>query len=234
MSPTDPRHGTYAGGRIHRADDEPVCTPCRRAEARYEQERLLDALAGRPRRLHAIGTQRRLQALVALGHTFTRIAEALDMSPSGAHRLATRPRSYVRATTAAKVDALYEAWSMSLPPSNTSTERKAAAYARGIAQKHSWPPPLAWEGIDIDDPNAVPDPGGVDDDIDPVVVQRILAGDPTPAHAATPAERHLVVTAWETTGRPLRALIDLTGWKPERYRTPSSTHTTNTEENTAA
>lgn len=48
MTPDDPRHGSYAGGRVHRADNEDLCEPCRRAEARYEQERQLDITHGRP------------------------------------------------------------------------------------------------------------------------------------------------------------------------------------------
>lgn len=220
MSPTDPRHGTYAGGRIHRAADQDVCEPCRRAEARYEQARVLDQLSGRPRVLPATGTQRRLQALAALGHTWARMGEALDMTASGAHHLATKNKAYLRATTAAKVNALYEAWSMTLPSETTSVERKNASYARTVARKRSWAPPLAWEGLDIDDPATSPDHGGTDDDVDPVVIERILAGDSTPAHTATPAERHLVVAAWPgRTGRPINDLARLTGWKPERYLT---------------
>lgn len=221
MSPTDPRHGTYAGGRLHREVDEDTCDACKYAEARYERARQLDILNGRPRSIDATGTQRRLQALAALGHTWGRIGEALGMTASGAHHLATKAKAYVRATTAAKVEALFDAWSMTLPPEISTTERKNASYARTVARKRHWSPPLAWEGVDVDDPTATPDLGGTtDDDIDPVVIERILAGDPTPAHTATPTERHLVVTAWsDRTGRPINDLARITGWKPERYLT---------------
>lgn len=238
MSPTDPRHGTYAGGRLHREVDEDTCDACKYAEARYERARQLDILNGRPRSIGATGTQRRLQALAALGHTWGRIGEALGMTASGAHHLATKNKAYVRATTAAKVHALFDAWSMTLPPETTTTERKNASYARGVARKRSWNPPLAWEGVDVDDPAATPDLGDTaedddtpEDDVDPVVIERILAGDPTPARTATPTERHLVVTAWvERTGRPINDLARLTGWQPNRYRNPPTT----TEEHNAA
>jgi hypothetical protein len=217
MLPDDPRHSTYAGGRVHRGDNEEVCEPCRRAEARYEQARLLDRLNGHPRTLPSLGTMRRIQALVALGHSFTRIAEALgDVTPGAAWALAHRMGPDARATTAAKVASLYEAWSMQLPPAATTNQRKAARYARTIATKHGWPPPLAWDDIDND-----PAPAATVEhlDVDPVVVERILAGD---AVNATTAERRAVVARWPETGRSYADLARLTGWKVERYH-PTAT-----------
>jgi hypothetical protein len=185
MLPDDPRHGTYAGGRVHRADHQPVCDPCAYAEARYERARQLDILNGRPAPCRP-GHPPPLQALVALGHSFGRIGEALDMTGAGAWALGTRDRAYVRATTVAKVASLYEAWSMTLPPEITTNERKAAAYARTVATKHGWLPPLAWDDIDHD-----PEPAGhpTRDDVDWVVVERILAGDacPPPPPSAAPS-----------------------------------------------
>jgi hypothetical protein len=189
MLPDDPRHSTYAGGRVHRGDNEEVCEPCRRAEARYEQARLLDRLNGHPRTLPSLGTMRRIQALVALGHSFTRIAEALgDVTPGAAWALAHR----------------------------MGPDARAARYARTIATKHGWPPPLAWDDIDND-----PAPAATVEhlDVDPVVVERILAGD---AVNATTAERRAVVARWPETGRSYADLARLTGWKVERYH-PTAT-----------
>jgi hypothetical protein len=217
VSPEDPRHGTYAGGRVHRAHHQPVCDPCAYAEARYERARQLDILNGRPRSLPCLGTRRRLQALVALGHSYSRIGEALAMTPAGAWALGTRDRAYVRATTVAKVSSLYEAWSMLLPPETTTNERKAAAYARTVATKNSWLPPLAWDDIDHDpEPAAATDHG----DVDWVVVERVLAGDVVPT---TTAERRAIVTRWPETGRPYNDLARLTGWKVERYHQTQET-----------
>lgn len=214
MTPDDPRHGTYAGGRQHRAAGQDVCDPCRRAEARYEQARQLDILAGRPRVVPTIGTRRRLQALVALGHDFARLGEALGMSRAGAHAHATRPKDHVRATTAAKVASLYEAWSMTLPPSTTTAEKKAVSYARTVARRHGWVPPLAWDDIDTDADPVATRPDGLHDE---AVVERILAGQQLPASSITKADRLEVVARWHTTGRPLADLERL-GWKPDRYR----------------
>lgn len=218
MTPDDPRHGTYAGGSAHRAAGEDVCPRCLRAEARYEQERQLDLLSGHPRAVPAVGMQRRLQALVALGHTFRHIGAALAVSPSAAHYLATRDKAYARATTVAKVHSLYEAWSMLLPPSATSVDQKNASYARTVAAKRGWAPPLAWEGIDIDDPAAVPDHGAPrdDDQVDDVAVQRALAGDST-VHLNR-LERFDVVRRARAAGWSLRDIEERTSiTKPERY-----------------
>jgi hypothetical protein len=213
MNPEDPRHGTYAGGRIHRAAGEDVCGPCRRAEARYEQERVLDRLSGRPRMVPATGIERRIRALVALGHSFARIGEALDVSGGGAWALAHRMGPEARATTAVKVASLYDAWSMTLPPTGTGLEQKAASYARTVARKHGWAPPLAWDDIDRD-PYPAQDVDAAHHVVDLVVVERILAGDLVPANIA---EKRAVVARWPETGRPYADLAALTGWKVERY-----------------
>lgn len=67
---------------------------------------------------------------------------------------------------------------------------------------------------------AGPGPVVVDDVVDgpgdPVVVERILAGDPVPANQA---ERLAVIAAWTALGRPLAHLEQLTGWNTHRYKT---------------
>lgn len=219
MSPDDPRHGTTAGRKAHETAGTPICVACARAAARYEQELQLDRFAGRPRILPARGTRRRVQALVALGHTFARMAEALEMTQSGACALAHRPASIVRSSTATKVASLYDAWSMTLPPAGTGKERKAATYARTVAAKHGWLPPLAWDDIDNDSRPAVgavrrhdPKPLHV---VDLIVVERALAGEHV---AANVAERRQIVAAARGRGWPLEVITDRTGiTKPERY-----------------
>ncbi len=223
MSPDDPRHGTYPGGRVRRDAGQKPCRPCADAEARYEQARQLDILNGRPRAIPALGTLRRLRALVALGHTFTRIAQALEISQQGAHYLTTRERDYVRATTAAKVDALYEAWSMALPPSGTTADRKGATYARTVATKRGWLPPLAWDDIDTDPAPA--DHTRDHDHLDDVAIQRRMDGDRTVR--LTKPEATELVRRWTHSGRPLNECERITGLNARRY-------TNNTHEEHAA
>lgn len=242
MSPTDPRHGRpgRAGYDQHRLDHEQPCQPCRDAAARYERGRQLDLLNGHTRMTDATGTRRRMQALVALGHTFGRLGPALGMTQAGASHIANSTRNTVRTATADRVTTLYEQWSMTLPPQTTSTDRKNAAYARTVARRNHWAVPLAWEGLDMNDPNTEPyattntrpDPN----DVDTVLVERVLGGDLSVAPDATTAERRLIVAAWTNhTGRPLRALEREAGWKPERYKTPAHPSTALTsKEHTAA
>ncbi len=191
-------------------------TPAAAPKPATSKHASLDILNGRPRSLPAIGTMRRLQALAALGHTFARIADGLGMSQAGAHHLATRDRAYVRATTAAKVDALYDAWSMTLPPETTSAERKAATYARGVARKHGWAPPLAWDDIDTD-PRPLQPTAARRSVVDVAVIDRILGGDWHLASTATVEERVAVTTTWTRRGGSLNDLERLTGWRADRY-----------------
>lgn len=216
MRTDDPRHGTYAGGRVHRKDDETVCDPCLRAEARYEQARQLDILNGRPRRIPAAGIQLRIRALVALGHSFARIGEALEMTLSGAWSLAHQDKAYSWATTAAKVDTLYEAWSMQLPPGETMPERKAAKYARTVAGKHGWLPPLALDDDRLDDPTYQPTAlrPVKPRDLDDVAITRRMDGDRTVR--LTKAEKAELRRRWVATGRPLNEMQRVTGVNSHR------------------
>lgn len=148
MRADDPRHGTNAG---YDAGCRGSC--CRRAAAEYERQRRYDTILGRPpRTLDAQGTQRRIQALVAIGYTFREIAERLGVSHDRARGLATRPTQFVRRTTADDVAAVFEELCMKPAP-----EGWHSSYAKTTARRNGWLPPLAW--LDIDDPDERPDAG---------------------------------------------------------------------------
>lgn len=89
----------------------------------------------------------------------------------------------------------------------------ARSYARTVAKKNGWLPPLAWDDIDRDPEPPTAEPVYLDE----VVVDRILAGDRLDA---TPAERAEVVRRWLNTGRPLADLERLTGWNGAREQEP--------------
>lgn len=227
MNPGDPRHGTPAGGRVHRDHGEKPCRPCADAEARYERGRQHDLLNGRPRALPAHGTQLRLQALVALGHTFTRVGHELGTGVEAARLLAVRPRAFVRSTTAARVADLYDAWSMTLPPATTSRERRAATYARTVATKRGWLPPLALDDDRIDDPGYRPtkhptpaELQGLDRDYDHAVVERVLAGDPRP-RKLTHREAGEVVRRLRARGHSDHDIEHTWGLNATRYTHPT-------------
>jgi len=129
------------------------------------------------------GTRRRLQALVALGWSQSRLATLMGME---ARNLGTvihdRRGGRVTAATAAKARALYDDMWDRLPQSGGRWEKLAIANAKSAAVRHGWVPPLAWDDDTIDDPDASPAvPVDEDDtDVDPIAVARAIAGDPSP------------------------------------------------------
>lgn len=96
----------------------------------------------------SLGTHRRLQALRAVGYTPNHIAAELGITKQAVQQWANHPQ--VRATTALKVDELFQRLHMIPGPSKRS---------RQYAKRMGWPPPLAWNEGEIDDPDAQPHTG---------------------------------------------------------------------------
>lgn len=145
MRADDPRHGTMRGYAQGCRD---IC--CRRAKARYEKGRRYNAVTGRALAIPAIGTQRRIQALMALGWTTTDIAHACGWTHRNRVRQILggqkgRPTRWVTRTTAAKVGQVYDRLSMTLPEMNGPRRR-----SRSMALRLGYAPPLAWDDIDTD------------------------------------------------------------------------------------
>lgn len=216
MNAADPRHGTTRGFHAGCRD---LC--CRRAIARDEKARRLDKLRG-GRAVPAIGDQRRLQALMALGWSSTEIAAAAGL-PHRNHVLRIlngqkgKPTLWVERKTHQWVCEVYEALSMSFSDSPYS------ARTRAWAQRQGFLPPLAWDNPD--DPSEQPGSCAQEhvdkavprtlETADPVVVQRILSGEwKLPSN---PAERTEVCRRWVTNGGSTFALAKITGWRVERY-----------------
>lgn len=102
----------------------------------------------------ATGTRRRLQALVANGHSQARIGGRLGITPQNFTSTINGDR--VTAATARAVVRLYdELWNVP-PDESTHRRRIAASRARNVARAKGWPPPMAWDDDDIDDPAAGP------------------------------------------------------------------------------
>lgn len=168
--------------------------------ADYRKRRYLTGLQMIP----AIGTQRRVRALHALGWTAVHIAEYGDWrTPNAVSEVHKRQR--VTKSTAAAIESAYAALSMRVGPSETT---------RRLAARRGWPGPLEWDDIDNDtSPHRALPADDTDDGIDPVVIERILAGDWR--HPATPAERYAVLDRWT---RSDSALEKLTRWNIARMR----------------
>ena len=143
MSPDDPRHGTRAGYNAHQKQSETACDACKRAAATYQARREWEKLQGRPRSIPAIGVQRRIQALMAIGWSSAEQAKVLGRHKRVIERL--RFVTFVHRETYDQIVAMYEQLSGRPGPSTISrTRARAAGYA----------PPLAWD--DIDDPDEQP------------------------------------------------------------------------------
>jgi transcriptional regulator with XRE-family HTH domain len=106
-------------------------------------------------RVLAFGAQRRLQALVALGWSQSKLAARLGVLRSNSTALMTR--THLSAATVRAVHKLYDELWDQFPPEDTHRDKIAATRARKHAQKHRWAPPLAWDDDAIDDPNAQPE-----------------------------------------------------------------------------
>lgn len=153
--------GTTTGRRLHiRRGDKP-CDPCATAHRRYMKRREFHTgqLQAPP-----IGVARRLQALAVVGHSSDDLAPLLGVNPSLVRRLRRGTQAFVRATTHRRVDEVFRALQMT-PGTNESTARQA--------KQRGWVPAFAWESHTIDDPNALPNLTGYNED----TVQALLAGE---------------------------------------------------------
>lgn len=131
----------------------------------------------------AVGTTRRVQALMAIGWRKPDLAAA--GIPSA--QLVTRARSHVTAATWRQVREVYDRLSMTPGPS---------APARARATRRGYPPPLAWDDNAIDDPRATPQFGRPGDAaVDPVAVASVATGQGgTPGHVSLNSDERLAAT----------------------------------------
>ncbi|MFD5564502.1 hypothetical protein [Kitasatospora griseola] len=104
----------------------------------------------------AVGTVRRLQALVVNGYPPAVIALRLGMPRQRLHDLLHGRHQRAAVHTAARVSHLYLEWWDQ--PAEQRVTSAAAERARTIATAHGWMPAAAWD--DIDDPAVEPDLGG--------------------------------------------------------------------------
>lgn len=97
--------------------------------------------------ISAVGTRRRLQALVAMGHTTRYLAEHLGIYQRAVTMITAGEQEHVEALTAFTTARLFKKLQLVPGPSSIG---------RGRAVRKGWPPPLAWDEGSIDDPQARP------------------------------------------------------------------------------
>lgn len=103
------------------------------------------------------GTKWRARALVAMGHSAVRIAEATDLNIDTVRQLLRGETGRVTGELRERITGLYEEWWDKTPPRETASQRQAASLALTIAARENWPAPMALDEADPDyDPGHVP------------------------------------------------------------------------------
>ncbi|WP_304452849.1 hypothetical protein [Nocardiopsis sp. YSL2] len=102
----------------------------------------------------ATGTQRRLAALIRIGWSQRRLAALLGTQQPTISRWLHATR--VSLATHQSVIDLYDRLWDTAPPQATPGQRAAASRARRFATEAGWPPPMAWDDDELDDPAAQP------------------------------------------------------------------------------
>lgn len=155
-----------------------------------------------PYRTHEARTK--LRSLVRLGHSMSRVGREMGSEPSNAGRY-FHGDSVLLKGTVDRALALFDAWSMTLPPQDTKWERTAVARARRYATEQGWDAPLDLEAADVDIE--------LDGYIDEAVVLRVIDGDTKVA--PTVVERREAVRRLHTWGLSNKAISDRAAIPPK-------------------
>lgn len=155
-------------------------------------------------RIPARGAHRRVQALVALGWSVTRIANELDWSsPANFHGMLHS--SHVLASTHRQIAAVYDRLSVRRPQAGTRFEQAGVTRALRTASRNGWVPPAAWDDIDTDPAPAVVDDVDV---IDDRAIELVAAGETV---TLTSAEQIELVRRLTEQGRSAADIADVLG-----------------------
>jgi hypothetical protein len=127
----------------------------------------------------ANGAVWRLRALVAMGHSCTRMASAVGRPPAALRRIVRGEALTITPELRQAVTALFDAWWDKAPPCRTRREKLAASSARRRAALHNWPCPAGLDEDQLDKPGYRPRAGwlpatgtGVADPFIPAVRQK--------------------------------------------------------------
>jgi hypothetical protein len=113
----------------------------------------------RSRHLSPGGTMWRLRALVAMGHTCTRMAAATGVPPATLRRIVRGEALTTSPQLREAVITLYGAWWDKTPPQQTRRQKLAADSARARAARNDWPPAAGLDDDELDQPGYQPQCG---------------------------------------------------------------------------
>jgi hypothetical protein len=105
------------------------------------------------------GVMWRLRALVAMGHTCSRMAAATGIPPTTLRRIVRGEALTVRPELQQAVIALFGAWWNKTPPRRTRREQLAAGNALRRAALNDWPCPAGLDEDELDRPGYQPQCG---------------------------------------------------------------------------
>jgi plasmid maintenance system antidote protein VapI len=105
------------------------------------------------------GTMWRLRALVAMGHTCSRMAAVIGVPPATLRRIVRGEALTITPQMHQAVIALFDTWWDKTPPLHTRQEKLAAGNARKRAAINDWPPPAGLDEDDLERPGYQPQCG---------------------------------------------------------------------------
>lgn len=105
------------------------------------------------------GIMWRLRALVAMGHTCTRMAAATGLPPATLRRIVRGEALTTSPQLGRSIITLYDAWWDKAPPQRTRSEKHAADNARKRAARSNWPPAAGLDDDQLDQPGYQPQYG---------------------------------------------------------------------------
>lgn len=158
--------------------------------------------------LDSTGAHRRIQALVARGWSFEKIAQRLGITGSAISD--TLRRKTISRALHERIAALYEDMWDQEPPRQDRGQKVAYTRAIRFARQRDWAPPAAWDDIDNDPTPPVP---GRDDEVDEIAVELVIEGEP--GIRLNRAERHLVVKHFHALYWSDGRIADLVGVRTE-------------------
>ena len=192
------RHGTSTAYKWNGCRCEDARESQRVARIRYRKRRYLNR---GPLLVDSTGVLRRLQALRRLGWSLRDLGAELGMSGQRVDQLT----GLIHVDLQRRIVEMYERLSMTHGPSP-----RAARYA----EKRGWPPPLAWDDDEIDNPDARPRSVVRDESwvhVDDVAVEETISGNRRP-HLSR-EERREVVRRMDASGKDQREIAMRLGVK---------------------